>query len=95
MSGRPAVRIGERTYVENPRVNRYQIPLGELGDLRMMDIPAHSHVEIIDIPAPECAVSAEVFGVNGGGLEPTTTWRSTEASPFSALRTIEVEWLPV
>lgn len=66
MSVRPIIRIGESAYAANPEVDRYQIPLDELRGLRMMDIPPHSHVEVMDMPAPEFAVGTEVFGVNGG-----------------------------
>jgi hypothetical protein len=58
--------VGDRVYRKEPAVDRYQIPVHELGDLRMMDIPPHSHLEIIGLPEP-CGVSEmECYGLNSG-----------------------------
>lgn len=58
--------IAGRVYRRNPEVDRYQIHLDELGDLRMKDIPPHSHVEILGIAVPRDACELEVFGLNAG-----------------------------
>lgn len=61
-----AIMISGRAYRKNPEVDRYQIHLDELGDLRMNEIPPHSHVEILGIPGPSGACELEVFGLNAG-----------------------------
>ncbi len=58
--------IGNRTYRLNPEVDRYQVPYSELGDLRMRDIPPHSHLEILEMPGPRGATDIEVYGLNAG-----------------------------
>lgn len=47
-------------------MDRYQIHLDDLGDLRMNEIPPHSHVEIQGIPVPRGACELEVYGLNAG-----------------------------
>ena len=58
--------VSGRVYHKNPQVDRYQIQLDELGDLRMREIPPHSHVEILGIPLPRGACELEVYGLNAG-----------------------------
>ena len=58
--------ISGRIYRRNPEVDRYQIHLNELGDLRMSDIPPHSHLEILGLPEPKDLVEMECYGLNGG-----------------------------
>ncbi len=54
-----------RVYRKNPEVDRYQIHLDDLGDLRMRDIPPHSHLEILGLPEPKGVVNMECYGLNG------------------------------
>jgi hypothetical protein len=60
------IQIGGRIYLRHPDVDRYQIPFAELGDLRMGEVPPHSHVEILDLPEPSGAHGVECYAVNGG-----------------------------
>jgi hypothetical protein len=48
MSTEREIIIAGRVYRKNPEVDRYQIHINELGDLRMSDIPPHSHLEILE-----------------------------------------------
>ncbi len=66
MPADPEITIGSRVYRKNPAVDRYQIHLDELGELKMCDIPPHSHLEILGFPEPPGVVSMECYGVNGG-----------------------------
>lgn len=59
------INVSGRIYTKNPDVDRYQIDLHELGDLRMCDIPPHSHLEITGLPQPAGA-DIEVYGLNTG-----------------------------
>ena len=59
------IRIEDRVYRRNPDVDRFQIALDELGDLRMIDIPAHSHLEVLGIQ-PIVGVDSEMWLVNCG-----------------------------
>jgi hypothetical protein len=61
-----SIRIEDRVYHRNPEVDRFQIDLNDLGELRMADIPAHSHLEVLGIPMPETVFECEVWVVNGG-----------------------------
>lgn len=60
------IRIGNRTYGVNAEVERYQIPFGELGDLRVNQIPPHSHIEILGLATPTEGDQANVYGLNAG-----------------------------
>ena len=60
------ITIDGRVYSRNPAVDRYQIDVSELGELRMCDIPPNSHVEILGLPAPKGAWEIEVYGLNSG-----------------------------
>lgn len=60
------IRIQDRIYNLNPEVDRFQIDISELGDLRMIDIPAHSHLEVLGIPMPGEGFECEMWIVNGG-----------------------------
>lgn len=60
------IRIADRTYSRNPEVDRFQIPMGELGPLRMVDIPEHSHLEVLGLPLPPEDVEFEMWIVNNG-----------------------------
>lgn len=66
MTRSDSIRIGDRVYHRNWQVDRFQIPLEELGDLRMCDIPPHSHLEVLGIPMPPAEFEPEVRIVNGG-----------------------------
>lgn len=57
------IKASGRLYRKNPAVDRYQIDVAELGDLRMCDIPPHSHLEIMGLPQPMGA-EVEVYGLN-------------------------------
>lgn len=59
----PAINVSGRLYARNPEVDRYQIDVAELDDLRMCDIPPHSHLEITGLPIPTGA-ELEVYGLN-------------------------------
>jgi hypothetical protein len=57
--------IGERTYRKvYPGV--FPVPVSALGDFRMMDIPAHSTIELIDIPVSEAGYDLTLNVTNGG-----------------------------
>jgi len=60
------IRIRGRVYRKNPALDRYQIDLDELGDLRMCDVPGHSHLEVVGLPEPLGASEVECFALNGG-----------------------------
>ena len=60
------ITISGRVYRKNPEVDRYQIHLDDLGDLRMQDIPPNSHLEILGLPEPRDAEVVEVYGLNNG-----------------------------
>ena len=67
MQHAPVIRIGDQAYSLNPECNRYQVPLEELGLLRMIDIPPHHHLEVMGVPLPTTAeVACELWLVNGG-----------------------------
>lgn len=57
------INISGRIYTRNPDVDRYQIDIRDLGDLRMCEIPPHSHLEIKGLPKPTGA-EIEVYGLN-------------------------------
>lgn len=61
-----SITIGDRVYSRNPDVDRYQIPIDELGELSMREIPPHSHVEIMGLPLPDDSCEGEVFALNSG-----------------------------
>lgn len=61
-----SIQVEGRVYHRNPEVDRFQIPLSELGALRMVDVPAHSHLEVLGIPMPPAEFEPEVWIVNGG-----------------------------
>jgi TIR domain len=63
--------IGDRVYLINPTVKRYQIPIDELGLLTMREVPPHSHLEILGVAAPAGAYEAEFFVLNSGDLGET------------------------
>jgi hypothetical protein len=78
----PVIEIEGRVYHRNPGVDRYQIPLAELGSLPIRDVPANSHLEILGLPKPD-GVSLEFYALNNGsGLSiyggPTVACRSIE-----------------
>lgn len=66
MTRTDTIRIQDRVYHRNPEVDRFQIELEELGGLRMADIPAHSHLEVLGIPMPAAGIECEVWAVNSG-----------------------------
>jgi hypothetical protein len=63
---RPEIIIDGRIYKRNPGVDRYQIPIHELGDLKMKDIPISSHLEILDMEIPQETSDYELYGLNNG-----------------------------
>jgi hypothetical protein len=62
------IQIQDRTYHRNPTVDRFQIELDDLADLRMAEIPAHSHLEILGIPMVVKEFECEMWLVNGGDV---------------------------
>ena len=66
MTAEREIMISGRVYRKNPEVDRYQIHLDDLGDLRMRDIPPHSHLEILGLPEPKGVVNMECYGLNEG-----------------------------
>lgn len=62
----PTIRIAGRTYVKNPSVDRFQVALSELENLRMCDIPPASHLEVLGIPLPDDAIESEVYALHSG-----------------------------
>lgn len=58
--------IGDRTYLRNLDVDRFQVPFDELGDLRAKDLPGHAHVEIMWQPSAPMFSSFELYALNGG-----------------------------
>ncbi len=69
MRANSEIVISGRVYRRNPAVDRFQIPLEELGELRMMDIPPRSHLEVMNLPAPIGAREMECYGLNMGDSE--------------------------
>ncbi len=69
MVARDEIAISGRVYRRNPEVDRFQIPLEDLGELRMMDIPPSSHLEVLGLPAPSGATEMECYGLNMGDSE--------------------------
>ncbi len=63
--------IGDQIYLRNPTVDRYQIPINELGSLQMREVPPHSHLEILGVTAPPGAYEAEFYVLNSGDLGET------------------------
>ena len=66
MTRNNTIRIQGRIYHRNPEVDRFQIELNQLGDLRMVDLPAHSHLEVLGIPMPHDGVICEMWVLNAG-----------------------------
>jgi len=66
MPSSPVIRIQDRVYALNLECNRYQVPLDELGSLRMIDIPPHHHLEVLGVPVPAGDIECELWLVNGG-----------------------------
>ena len=66
MSNANTIKIDGRIYCRNPEVDRFQVPLTELSSLRMVDIPANSHLEVLEIPMPPAEFEPEVWLVNNG-----------------------------
>ena len=64
MSTSHEIKIGGRVYRKNPEVDRYQVHIDDLGDLRMNQIPSNSHLEIMGIVAPRDADNLEVYGLH-------------------------------
>lgn len=62
----PVIHIEGRTYSLNLECNRYQVPLDELGSLRMIDIPSHHHLEVLGVPLPTDQTECELWLVNAG-----------------------------
>ncbi len=58
--------IDGRSYRRNPSVDRFQIPLNELGNLRMIDIPGRSHLEVLGLPVPVGPAKTECYAVHAG-----------------------------
>jgi hypothetical protein len=69
MGAKSEIIISGHVYRKNPEVDRFQIRLEDLGELRMMDIPPSSHLEIMNLPAPRGASGMECYGVNMGNSE--------------------------
>lgn len=63
---KPEIIIDGRIYQRNPEVDRYQIPIHELGNLKMQDIPISSHLEILDMEIPTETREYELYGLNNG-----------------------------
>ena len=66
MQVKPTIEISGRTYSINSEVNRYQIHINELDELRMCDIPPTSHLEILGLPQPKGSFDLEVFALHSG-----------------------------
>jgi hypothetical protein len=66
MSRANTIKIDGRIYRRNIEVDRFQVPLTELGSLRMVDIPANSHLEVLGIPMPPAEFEPEVWLMNDG-----------------------------
>lgn len=64
-------------------MDRYQIRLDELGDLRVSETPPHSHVEVLALPEFSGASEMECHGLNGGGGEDTSEFLSVYDGPHS------------
>jgi hypothetical protein len=57
--------IGDRTYRKvYPGV--FPVPVSALGDFRMIDIPAHSTIQLIDLPVSEVGYDLSLNVTNGG-----------------------------
>jgi hypothetical protein len=87
MTNSNTIQLHGHVYRRDPAVGRFQIPLDDLGDLRMADIPVHSHFEVLGIPWPEAPVEAEMWIMNsgddlciyGGASIPTTPQSASRA----------------
>ena len=66
MTRNNTIRIQDRIYHRNPEVDRFQIELDQLSDLRMVDIPARSHLEVLGIPMPHDGAICEMWVLNAG-----------------------------
>jgi hypothetical protein len=64
-----AIEISGRIYQKNTEVDRYQIPVDELGDLRMCDTPPCSHLEVLRLPQPTGAYDLEVFALHSDNYQ--------------------------
>lgn len=58
------IQIQDRIY--HRKADSFHIDLNELGDIRMVDIPAHTHLEVLGIPKPDNGFECNVYVVNGG-----------------------------
>jgi len=66
MSSDCEITIGSQVHRKNPAVDRYQIRFEDLGDLRMREIPPHSHLEVQGLPQPSGVFDMEVYALNAG-----------------------------
>lgn len=58
------IQIGARLYPVNPSVDRFQVPVAELGDLSMAEIPRRSHLEVMNLPVPNGGVQMEFYALH-------------------------------
>jgi hypothetical protein len=68
---KPKLTIGERTYTEVPP-GVFEVPLPELGDFRIGDIPPHTSIHVIGLPPPPEDYTFSISVTNGaesGSLE--------------------------
>lgn len=66
MSPSRPLLVSGQVFFKNPEVDRYQVPLGDLGDLRMCDIPCKSHVEITGVSLLDGISSFELYALHSG-----------------------------
>lgn len=66
MTNERTIIIAGNVYRKNPEVDRYQIPFDKMGELRMNEVPAHSHLEVLGLPAPKGVYEMECYALNGG-----------------------------
>lgn len=71
------LRIGQRVYQKNDSPGVYEVPLTELEDLQVGDIPPHSSVEVVGLPTPSDNYEYSISATNGGDAGETeflTIW---------------------
>ena len=87
----------------NPEINQWQVDYERLGDLRMIDIPAHSHLNVLGIELPKDVDECEVWILNRddedrgmyGGVTIRVTQETAQRSVDRLHRAFQTVSLPV
>lgn len=96
------LKIGSRTYRLNESPGVYEVPLAEIEDLRMGDIPPHSSVHVTDLPKPPDKYDFYISATNGGDkgvMEYLSIFSyigfKTDRNPHQRLARIRRTYLPL